>query len=219
MDGFTLVDAIVAAVIVLSAVLAYSRGLVREAMAIAGWVGAAVLAFLFAHQAEPLIKEIPGIGSFLAESCELSIIAAFATVFALGLVIMSLFTPLFSSAVQRSVLGGLDQALGFLFGVVRGILLVAVAFIVYDRAIASESVAIVDNSRSARVFASFQTDIDRSIPDDAPGWIVARYEQLVGSCGAPVTTVAPAAPETAPADGAAPAPAPEPAPAPAVPSN
>jgi membrane protein required for colicin V production len=211
MDGFTLIDAIVAAVIVLSAVLAYSRGLVREAMAIAGWVGAAILAFLFAHQVEPLIKEIPGIGGFLASSCELSIIAAFASVFAVGLVIMSLFTPLFSSAVQRSVLGGLDQALGFLFGVARGVLLVAVAFLVYDRAVASESVPMVDNSRSAKVFASFQTSIDNAIPEDAPGWIVSRYEQLVGNCGTapPPAPAAPAdAPATAPADPAQPAPAP-----------
>lgn len=207
MEGFTLVDAVVAAVIVLSAVLAYSRGIVREAMAIVGWIGAAVLAFLFAHQAEPLIRELPVVGSFLAESCELSIIAAFAAVFAIGLVVMSLFTPLFSSAVQNSVLGGVDQALGFLFGVLRGVVLVAVAFIVYDRAVASESLPIVDNSRSARVFASFQDSIDRNMPDDAPGWIVARYEQLVGNCGAPTSTVAPAAPEAAPATPLEPAPA------------
>lgn len=205
MDGFTLIDAIVAAVIVLSAVLAYSRGLVREAMAIAGWIGAAILAFVFAHQVEPLMKEIPGIGGFLASSCELSIIASFAAVFALGLVVMSLFTPLFSSAVQRSVLGGLDQALGFLFGVARGVLLVAIAFLVYDRAVAADMVPMVDNSRSAKVFASFQSNIDDAIPEDAPGWIVARYEQLVGDCGAPVGTAAPEA--AASADGAPPAPA------------
>ncbi|MGB2203535.1 MAG: CvpA family protein, partial [Pseudooceanicola atlanticus] len=36
MEGFTVVDAIVAAVIILSALLAYSRGLVREALAIGG---------------------------------------------------------------------------------------------------------------------------------------------------------------------------------------
>jgi hypothetical protein len=98
MEGFTYIDGIVAAVIVLSAILAYSRGLVRESLAIAGWVGAAVLAFVFAARAEPLIKELPVVGPFLSESCELSIIAAFAAVFALGLVVMSLFTPLFSSA-------------------------------------------------------------------------------------------------------------------------
>jgi len=207
MDGFTLIDAIVAAVIVLSAVLAYSRGLVREAMAIAGWVGAAILAFVFAHQVEPLIKEIPGVGGFLRSSCELSIIASFATVFALGLVLMSLFTPLFSSAVQRSVLGGVDQALGFLFGAARGVLLVAIAFLVYDRAVAADTVPMVDNSRSAKVFASFQSNIDAAIPEDAPGWIVGRYEQLVGSCGAaPAATDATlTTPDAAPAE---PAPAP-----------
>ena len=133
MEGFTLIDGLVALVIVLSAILAYSRGFVREAMAIAGWVGAAFLAFLFAPSAQPLIKEIPVLGDFLGDSCELSIIAAFAAVFAVGLVLASLFTPLFSSVVQRSVLGGLDQGMGFLFGVVRGVLLVGVAFLVYAR--------------------------------------------------------------------------------------
>jgi membrane protein required for colicin V production len=205
MEGFTLIDAVVAAVIVLSAILAYSRGLVREAMAILGWIGAAVLAYMFAPQVEPLVKELPVVGEFLGDSCELSMIAAFAGVFALCLVVISLFTPLFSSAVQRSVLGGLDQALGFLFGVARGIILVAVAFIVYDRAVAADSVPMVDNSRSAKVFASFQSDLDESIPDDAPGWIVGRYEQLVAGCGTPAEPVpaeaAPAQP-VAPADAA-----------------
>ncbi|MEO0359422.1 MAG: CvpA family protein, partial [Pseudomonadota bacterium] len=126
MEGFTIVDGIVAVIIVLSALLAYSRGFVREAMAIAGWVGATVLAFIFADQARPLVRQIPYAGDFLADSCELLTIASFAGVFALALVLVSLFTPLFGSLVQRSALGGADQALGFVFGVVRGILLVAI---------------------------------------------------------------------------------------------
>lgn len=188
MEGFTLVDAIVAGIIVLSAILAYSRGLVREALAIAGWIGAAILAFVFAPAAQPLVKELPVVGDFLADSCELSIIGAFAGVFAVGLVIAALFTPLFSSVVQRSALGGIDQALGFLFGVVRGVLLVAVAFIVYDRAVAANTIPMVDDSRSAKVFASFQANIDENIPEDAPGWIVSRYTDLTAVCAAPATT-------------------------------
>jgi membrane protein required for colicin V production len=187
MEGFTLVDGIVAGVIVLSAILAYSRGLVREAMAIAGWIGAAVLAFIFAPAAQPLIKELPVVGDFLGDSCELSIIGAFALVFAIGLVIAALFTPLFSSFVQRSAIGGIDQALGFLFGVARGVILVAVAFIVYDRAVAANTIPMVDNSRSAKVFASFQANIDENIPADAPGWIVSRYNDLTAACAAPAT--------------------------------
>ena len=193
MDGFTMIDGVVAVVIVLSAVLAYSRGFVREAMAIAGWIGAAVLAFLFAESAQPLVKEIPVVGDFLKDSCELSIIVAFGAVLAVGLIIASLFTPLLSSAVQSSVLGGLDQGLGFAFGVVRGIILVGVALLVYDRAVAANTVPMVDNSRSAKIFASFQENIDAAVPDDAPGWILSRYNALTKACAAPQTT-APAEP-------------------------
>ena len=185
MEGFTIVDGVVALVIVVSAILAYSRGFVREVMSIAGWIVAAILAYMFAPKAEPLVREIPVLGNFLGDSCELAIIAAFAAVFALALVIVSIFAPLFSSAVQRSALGGLDQGLGFLFGVLRGLLLVAVALVVYDRAVTGEAIPMVDNSRTAQVFASVQDSLNDQIPEDAPGWIVGRYEDLVGSCGAP----------------------------------
>lgn len=182
MDGFTLVDGVVALVIIVSAILAYSRGFVREAMAILGWIAAAVVAFLFAGTAEPLVKEIPYVGDYLRDSCELSIIAAFAAVFAVALVVVSLFTPLFASAVQRSALSGIDRGLGFFFGVLRGLLLVAVAFVVYDRVVVGEEIAMVDNSRTAKIFERVRGDIDEQIPDDAPGWIVTQYEKLVGNC-------------------------------------
>lgn len=185
MEGFTLIDGISAGIIVLSAILAYSRGLVRETMAIAGWVGAAVLAFVLAPSAQPLIKEIPVLNTFIADNCELSIVAAFAGVFALGLIVASLFTPLFSSVIQRSALGGIDQGLGFLFGVVRGVLLIAVAFFVYDKAALTDSLAMVDESRSAKVYANFQDKITATVPDNVPNWIMGRYEELTLICAAP----------------------------------
>lgn len=183
MDGFTIVDGVVAAVIVISALLAYSRGFVREGMAIVGWIAAAVLAFLFAGRVEPLVKEIPYVGDFLRGSCELSIIAAFSVVFAIALVVVSLFTPLFSTVVQRSALGGLDQGAGFIFGALRGIALVAIAMVVYDRVVAGDPVAMIEESRTAQVFAGMQDNIDSWVPEDAPGWILLRYEELVGTCG------------------------------------
>ena len=182
MDGFTLIDAVVAGVILVSALLAYSRGLMREVMAIAGWVAAAVLAFIFAPQVVPLIKEIPKVGVILGDSCELSVIASFAAVFALALVVVSLFTPLFSSLIQRSALGGLDQGLGFLFGVLRGILLVAIAFFVYETMATSDSFPIVDDSRSAKVFSRLTNQIEERDPSAALGWITQQYEDLVGIC-------------------------------------
>ena len=108
MDGFTLIDGIVAAVIILSAILAYARGFVRESLAILGWIGAAILAFMFAGAVRPMIAQVPFLNQFLGDSCELGIIAGFAVVFALALVLFSIITPLFSSVVQRSALGEVE---------------------------------------------------------------------------------------------------------------
>lgn len=183
MEGFTIIDGVVALVIIVSALLAYGRGLVREVMAIVGWIAAAVLGFLFAPQVEPLVREIPVVGEFLADSCELSIIGAFALVFAVALIVVSLFTPLFASIVQRSALGGIDQGFGFVFGVARGVLLVAIAFFVYETIVTGETYTIVDESRSAIVFAQVSDRIQNSEPEQALGWITGQYEALVGNCG------------------------------------
>ncbi|MCG7572251.1 MAG: CvpA family protein [Thalassovita mediterranea] len=182
MDGFTIIDGVVALVIILSALLAYSRGVVREGLAIAGWILAAVLAFMFAPQVQPLVKEIPVVGEFIADSCELSMLGAAFVVAALVLVLASLFAPLFSSMVQKSILGGLDQGLGFLFGVVRGVLLVAITFFVYETVAVGQEVAMVDNSRSAKVFASMTGKIEERDPSASLGWITSKYEALVSSC-------------------------------------
>ncbi|MGB7268715.1 MAG: CvpA family protein, partial [Albidovulum sp.] len=87
----------------------------------------------------------------------------------------------------RSALSGIDQGLGFLFGVARGILLIAVAFVLFSRLVTPNTVPMVDNSRAAEVFASFQSKLNEQMPEDAPGWVAARYNELVGECGAPVS--------------------------------
>jgi membrane protein required for colicin V production len=181
--------------VLLSAILAYSRGLVREVFAILGWVAAGFAGFYFAAKAAPLIKQIPVLDKFLGDNCELSTIAGFFAVFAGALILVSIFTPLFSSIIQRSALSGVDQGLGFLFGVARGVLLVAVAFLVYNRLMAEAAVPMVDNSRSAAVFASVEAKLNEQVPSDAPGWIAQQYNELVGACGAE-TIVDPAATDT-----------------------
>jgi membrane protein required for colicin V production len=189
MDGFTIIDGVVALVVIVSALLAYSRGFVRESLAILGWIGAAILAFLFADRVQPLVRQIPVVGDFIGDSCELSVVASFGIVFAVALVLFGIFTPLFSGAVQRSILGGVDQALGFLFGVARGILLVAVAFFVYDVVLEAQQIQMVEDSRSAAVFSRLTGRIEAQDPTAALGWITAQYEDLVDACAAPAAPV------------------------------
>ena len=121
MATFTLVDGIVLALIALSAILAYARGLARELLSIVGWIAAAVAGFWLAPSVEPLVREVPLLRDVIGTSCELGILAGFAIVFAIALVVVSLFTPLLAGAVANSALGPVDQGLGFLFGIVRGV--------------------------------------------------------------------------------------------------
>lgn len=182
MDGFTIVDGIVALVVIISGLLAYSRGFVRETTAIFGWIISAFLAFIFAPQVETLVKEIPMIGDYLRESCELAIITAFAAVFAISLVVASIFTPLISSMVRQSALNAVDRSLGFFFGILRGLLLVGVVFLIYDRVVTGDRIAAIAESSAIQAFEDAQSSLDDQMPSDAPGWLLLRYEQLVGDC-------------------------------------
>jgi len=179
---FTAVDGGVAVIILISGILAYARGFMREILAILTWVAAAVAGYYFAPQLQPMIAEVPVIGTFLKDNCDLGTIASFAAVFAATLLVVSLFTPLFSGAVRRSVFGGFDQALGFLFGIARGIILVAIAFVVYERVISSGPVAMVDNSQSAKVFKQLETQLNDKIPAEAPKWFEDRYTEIMANC-------------------------------------
>ncbi len=185
MEGFTIVDTIAAVVVVVSALLAYARGFVRESLSIAGWIVAAVAAYYLAPAAQPYVAQIPYLDRFLTDSCELGLLASFVAVFAGGLVVMAIITPAFASAVQNSALGGLDRGAGFLFGAARGVLLVAIAFIIYERAMPEANIAMMDDSRSAAIFMTIQGEVDEALPDEAPGWLARRYEELVAHCAPP----------------------------------
>lgn len=182
MEGFNIVDGAILVIVLLSAILAYARGLVREIMAILGWIAAAFVAFIFAPQVKPLVKEIPIIGPIITDSCELSIIASFTGVFALSLVIFSFFTPLLSSLINKTSAGSVDRALGFLFGMIRGVALIAIMFFAYKSIFSTETFYMVDNSRSAVIFGNVVTNIEGRNPERALAWITEQYEQLVNVC-------------------------------------
>lgn len=193
MEGFTLVDGGAALILLISGVLAYSRGLVRELLSIAGWVIAAIVAFLFAPQVEPLIREIPIVSDIIGTSCELSIIAAFAVVFAVTLIIVAIFTPLFSGWIQRSALSGFDQGLGFLFGIARGALLLIVALFIYNLVLGGgEGMEMVENSKTKEILSGSQSQVEDLVEqNEARDWFLGRYAELTTGCGG-----APVAPET-----------------------
>jgi membrane protein required for colicin V production len=116
----TWLDYAVLGVVGLSVLWGVWRGLVRELISLAGWVIAFLAANLFAGPlAERLPQAIP--------SPELRLLAAFIGIFLVSLVLSTLLALLLSKLARAAGLGGLDRALGGLFGLARGVL-VAIAF-------------------------------------------------------------------------------------------
>lgn len=116
-----LVDVAVGVVLLISALLAYSRGFVHETLSVAGWVGA-ILVTIWGF---PLLQ--PHFRTFIPKDI-IADIAAGAVIFVISLFALSLLTHLLSSRIRYSALGALDRALGFLFGLLRGGVLVALVW-------------------------------------------------------------------------------------------
>ena len=181
---FTIVDGGVAVVAAVSGLLAYSRGLTREVFAIFGWVAAAALAFFLAPVVEPLVREAPVIGPYIASSCVISMIVAFTVVMAIGLLFLSVFTPLASSVVLSSILGPIDRVLGFLFGVARGFALAAIAYILYVNLSGGVEYPPLDNAFSKVFFEDAAQMISTHMPDRMPDGLSQRVDALMAPCGA-----------------------------------
>lgn len=185
---FTFVDGAVALIVILSGVLAYSRGLTREIFAIGGWIVAAIAAFYFTPMVEPLMREIPYIGEFLASSCVISTIAAFTLIVGLCLLVLSVFTPLFSTMMLDSAFGVIDKILGFFFGVARGVLLIAVAFLIFTNLSAEETIPQLETSATRPLMEESAAVLERTLPDSVPAWFSERIDALMRPCAGDVPT-------------------------------
>lgn len=180
----TFTDAAVLIIVLLSAGLAFSRGVTREVLAVGGWIFAAFAAFYFAPMVEPLIRELPLVGDFLRSSCTLSALAAFVAMFALALMLLSIFTPLVSGLVRDSALGPIDKGLGFVFGAARGLVLVAVLYLLYDLvAPADQRLADIDNAQTVHLIGETADLLRAHAPTEVPAWLSIRIDGLTAGCG------------------------------------
>ncbi|MEM9782530.1 MAG: CvpA family protein [Pseudomonadota bacterium] len=180
---FTAVDIGVGAIAAISGFLGYGRGFTREVFALFGWAIAGALGLYGAPFLEPLIREAPVIGDFLAGSCVLSMIAAITVLVALGLLILSVFTPLASSAVLDSALAPVDRALGFIYGVARGGVLVAVIYFVYVNVVGDQQVPMVENAQAKAYLDEALAQIQANMPTQVPAWFGERIDALMAPCG------------------------------------
>ena len=142
-------DIIVVAVVAISGLLAFVRGFARELLSIAAWVGAAAVTYYFFEPSRVLARSL--MKPWLAD------VVAPAVVFIVCLIVFSIITGVLSNQVRQSSLGAVDRALGMVFGVARGAVVVCAAYLVMTQFLK---------------------------PEDRPNWVVQAHTRGLLDAGA-----------------------------------
>ncbi|MDE3115990.1 MAG: CvpA family protein [Pseudomonadota bacterium] len=126
--SFQFVDILVVAVILVSAILAAYRGFVQETLSILAWMAAALSALYFGP---PLARMLAGAVS----SPWAAILLGYASAFLVVVIPLGFISYRFSENVRRSPVHALDRSLGFVFGIVRGLVIIGVAYVVFSKVV------------------------------------------------------------------------------------
>lgn len=213
---FNLVDGVVIALVVLSALFAFFRGFTREVLSIAAWVGAALVALYLQDNVKPFALQATG-HEVLAQAI------AVGAPFIVALLVFSILTHLVASRVQQSAVGPLDRTLGFAFGILRGLAVVSIFYLVVTNLVKEpEDPAWMRDAKTLPIIrAGAEIVFDILPPELRSDQVLSRLRDQGGVVidGArTLETIAPVLSPNAPG-GPAPTPAPPPKPQGALPGG
>ena len=122
---FLPVDFVILGVLGLSGFFAAYRGFVNELLSILGWGLAAIITAVLFGSIKPTVRA-------MIEPDWFADAAGFVGLFLAVIIPISFVAFRVGEAARQSSIGPLDRSLGFVYGVVRGLLIAAVAFIIFD---------------------------------------------------------------------------------------
>lgn len=116
------VDIAIFAIVVVSIVIGIARGFIREMLSLFSWLGALWIAYtnatLGAVYLEPYISQPP-----------FRVVIAFAGIFIVALILFSIVSHILYRLLAIAGISGVDRSLGMLFGLLRGVVIVALLII------------------------------------------------------------------------------------------
>src|SRR6201996_1963466 len=122
--SFTFIDFLVITVIIVSAAYAAYRGMMSETLTIFAWAAAPFATLYFGPWLVPMARSMIA-ARWLAAP------AAYFVVFLVVFIPLSFMSHRFSQGVKNSPIGPLDRGLGIAFGVVRGLVVVGLAYLAF----------------------------------------------------------------------------------------
>jgi membrane protein required for colicin V production len=118
----TLLDYGVLIILVVSCIIAFMRGMMREFLGLTGWVVSFFAANYAAPRLETTINDTLNLGGF-GEAL------AWGVPFAVSVVAWFIIASMIAPGLARGIFGGFDRWLGMMFGILRGGLVVLILFV------------------------------------------------------------------------------------------
>ena len=135
-----IIDLIICAIILISALVAFFRGFIREVLTILGVVGGLAAAYAFGGTIAPFYADLMGVDPNIdPDEAErfmgvlpypvFAEILGYITVFLLVVIFLGILSHYLSKFVENVGMGMVDRTLGVLFGIARGIVLLGVIYL------------------------------------------------------------------------------------------
>lgn len=159
MESLNNLDIIILIVVGISALIALSRGLIKEVLSIIGWVLAVVCVVYLL----PLVT--PFAGKYI-ESPAAAAVASASGIVVLFFIIWILLTGKLIGKIRSSKLSSIDRILGLFFGIFRAFLLVILFYILINWMVPKDKQAdTLTKSKYFNIAGSFAKPIEELIPE------------------------------------------------------
>lgn len=173
-NGF---DIAVLTVILLSSLIALFRGMLRELLSLAAWIGASIITFMSYDQAGKAFS------AYISHETVATAAGALAT-FIAGLIVLSIINVFILKAAKKVEIGPLDRSLGFAFGLLRGVFIVALAYMVFSTIMSNkeepEWLANAKTGHLVEISANVLADIAPGLLDEIESITSAVKEKETG---------------------------------------
>ncbi len=118
----TWVDLAIVGLLLISGLLAFVRGFVREVLGIGAWIGAGAIGMYALSSTRGIVRNWISSPAWVDP-------AAFLLGFLVSLIVLMIVARIIGGFVRASSLGGVDRTLGLVFGIARGAVIVVLAYI------------------------------------------------------------------------------------------
>ena len=149
--GLNLADWVILIVLIASGVISFTRGFTKELLSLFLWLAAFIAAISLEYLATPKINEFIG-------NQEISKIISYIVVFIIFIFLGGIIIKFISKLIKWSGASGFDRFLGILFGLVRGLIVLFVIFLLLPSGLKTTN--LISNSKITPIIQKYAPEIE-----------------------------------------------------------